>query len=103
MFFPIFSILQVILSSEPGADLGISQGGGVSDFQKENWNFVDLFFRLTKLIFWALPNHHKDPNLAKFTAPQANLWKNMPQRRFYAFWKFSTKNRVFAARAPPLN
>ena len=41
---------------QAGADL-LSRGGG-ADFQKrfENENFVDLFFRSTKLIISALPH-----------------------------------------------
>ena len=74
-----------------GANLGISRGLSKNvDFQKtqktwtlkkrglsrglsKNQNFVYLFFRSTKLIFWALSNHYKDRNLNKFSAPQASF------------------------------
>ena len=39
------------LDPYPGANLGCSRGGG--DFQKIFENFVELFFRSTKLIFRA--------------------------------------------------
>ena len=27
------------------------------------------------MIFWALPNHYKDPISTKISAPHANFWK----------------------------
>ena len=39
-----------------GGSRVFSKGGG-ADFQKNFANFVDLFFRLTELIFRALPKH----------------------------------------------
>ena len=39
---------------DSGADLEFSRGEG-ADFQKKIENFVDFFFRSTKLIFRALP------------------------------------------------
>ena len=53
--------------------------------------FVDLFFRSTKLTFRALfwPN---------FLRRSQNSEK---QAFLGTFWKISTKNRVFTARAPP--
>ena len=85
-----------------GADLGFSRRGGGADFQKIVQNFDDLFFRSTKLIFRALPKHCFARTLAKFSAPQANFWKNSQKSRFWAlFEKFWQKNRVFfGARSP---
>ena len=81
-----------------------SRGGG-ADFRKIFQNFDDLFFffRSTKLIFWALPKHCFAPILAKFSAPQANFWKNSQKSRFWAlFEKVWQKNCVFfGARCPP--
>ena len=66
--------------------------------------FSTFFFRSTKLIFGALPNHYKEPNLTKFSAPQETLKKNRPKKAFLCtFWKMLTKNCVFSARAPPSN
>ena len=65
-------------------------------------NFHDLFFRSTKLIFWGLPKHCFAPILAKFSAPQANFWKNSKKSRFWAlFEKFWQQVRFFfGARSP---
>ena len=43
-----------------------------ADFQKTSKN-LSTFLRSTELIFRALPEHLKDPVLAKFCAPQANF------------------------------
>ena len=87
-----------------GADLGFSRGGGAG-FQKNVKNFDDLFYKSTKLIFWAFRNHYKDPGLAKCSTPQTKFWKNyMPKKTYLgAFSKFWTKNCVFSARALPSN
>ena len=70
--FPeIFLIPNLHMQVRSGADLGFSRGG--ADFQKIFENFVDLFFRSTKLIFRALPKHCFAPILAKFSAPQAKF------------------------------
>ena len=59
-----------------------SRGGG-GFLKKKNEIFLDLFFRSTKLIFWALPNHYQGTILTKFSAPQKLfldqqfLWKYM--------------------------
>ena len=46
-----------------------SEGGVWTDFQKKFWKVcLYLFCRSTKLIFWALPNHYKDPNWTKLSA-----------------------------------
>ena len=82
------------------ADLGISRGGRI--FKKFSKILTIFFFRSTKLIFRALPKHCFAPILAKFSAQQANFWKNSQKSRFWAlFEKFWQKNRVFLARAPP--
>ena len=63
----IISVCPKFLQLYAGGDLGISRGGGGGGFsKKKSENFVDLFFRLTKLIFWALSKHSKDRNLTKF-------------------------------------
>ena len=64
------------------------EGGG---FWKINWNFSRPFFRSTKLIFWALPNHYKSPILTKLTVPQAIFQKTGQPR-----------NRIFSEGGPPL-
>ena len=77
-----------------------SRGGGFSKNFPKFWR--PFFFRSTKLIFRALPKHCFAPTLAKFSAPQANFWKNSQKSRFWAiFEKCWQKNRVFLARAPP--
>ena len=48
-------------------------GGGMGGFSKKIESFVDFLFRLTNLIFRALPKHQKDPVLARFCAPQAKF------------------------------
>ena len=59
-----------------------SRWGG---FSYNFWNFSRPFFRSTKWIFWALPNHYKNPILAKFSARQANFSKNRPKAPFESF------------------
>ena len=67
------SIAEKMVSTNPGADLGFSRGGGGgADFQKKIQKFC-LFFRLTKLIFRALPKYYKEPVLAKISAPLAKF------------------------------
>ena len=46
--------LKVVFTA--GADLGFSRGGG-GGYSKKFENFVDLFFRSTKLKFQALAKH----------------------------------------------
>ena len=57
----------VKITFQPGVDLGLSRVGG-TDFQKK---LGRLYFWSTKMIFWALPNHNKDPILTKLSARQA--------------------------------
>ena len=64
--------LNFCLVAARGGSRVFSRGGG-ADFQKKFENLDDLFFRSTKLIFRALPKHCFAPNLAKFSAPQANF------------------------------
>ena len=78
-----------------------SRGGGFWNNFRKFWRpFV--FFRSTKLIFRALPTHCFAAILAKFSAPQANFWKNSQKSRFWAlfekFWQ--KKSRFFGARSP---
>ena len=74
-----------------------SSGGGGGGFSKGRPNWFS-FFRSTKLIFWALLNHSKDPIFTKFSAPHAKFWKNRPKKAFLGnFWKILTKK---SARAP---
>ena len=54
---------------------------GVEIFKKKFKNYVDLFFRATKLIFRALPKHFKDPVLAKISLSQ-EFSKNRTKRHF---------------------
>ena len=85
-----------------GGSRVFSRGGGV-DFQKFFQNFDDLFFfRLTKLIFRALPKHCFTPILAKFSAPQADFWKNSQKSRFWALFEKFWQNIAFFfdARSP---
>ena len=58
-----------------------SRGGG--GFSKKFPKFWRPFFRSTKLIFRALPNHCFAPILAKFNPPQASFWKNNQISRFW--------------------
>ena len=53
-------------SIDAGVDLGISREGGGEGFSKKSWKFCQLFFRLTTLIFWALPNNYKDLSWPNF-------------------------------------
>ena len=83
----------------------IFSGGREGRFSKKNQKICrpfSFFFKSTKFIFWALPNLYKDPILTKFTAPQANFWKNRPKKAFLGtFWKILTKKlRLFGARSP---
>ena len=84
---------------EPGADLGFSRGR--VEFSKKKFkNFVDLFLRLTKLIFRALPKHCFVP----FWPTRKTLKKKTSKKSVWRlfFCKILTKNRVFfLARAPP--
>ena len=79
--------------------------GGGANFQKKIrkfWRPFFFFFRSTKLIFRALPKQCFAPILAKFSAPQANFWKNSQKSRFGHFLKnFDKKIAFFLARAPP--
>ena len=52
-------------------------------FKKFSKILTTLFFRSTKLIFRALPEHCFAPILAKCSAPQANFWKNSQKSRFW--------------------
>ena len=78
------------------ADLVFSWGGGAV-FQK-NSKIWSTFFRSTKLIFRALPEHYKDLILNKNFAPQVfvqnkkNLiLKKQVKKQFLSiFWKFLT-------------
>ena len=49
-----------------------SRRGWGADFHKFFENFVDIFFRSTKLIFLALTEHYDDPILTKKLEPLAN-------------------------------
>ena len=54
-----------------------------------------FFYRSTKMIFRALLNHYKDPNLTKF------LKKHAKRSVFRHFWKSLTRKvRFFGARSP---
>ena len=88
-----------------------SRGGGLS---KKFENFDDLFFFLGRPNWFfelsqSTPYFELSqstpcfpPILAKFTAPQANFWKNSQKSRFWALLeKIWQKNRVFfGARSP---
>ena len=70
--------------------------GGGADLKKKLENFIDLYFRLTKLIFWAPQNHYKDPILTIFCAAGAVLKtraKSAPFRHFLE--NFGQKKCVF--------
>ena len=61
-------------STDAGADLGYSRGGGGADFQKEIENFDDLFFLVDQIDFFELSQSTVLPLfLAKFSAPQTNF------------------------------
>ena len=54
--------------------------------------FLSTFFRTTKLIFRALPEHYKDPILTFFFAPQANLKQNKSKMQFLGTcWKILSR------------
>ena len=63
-------------------------GGGESGFSKKMKILSTFLFRLTKLIFWGLPNHDK-----------TQIWRNFLRRR-QIFLKKKAKN-IFLARATP--
>ena len=84
-----------------GADLGFSRGGG-RIFKKFSKILTTFFFRSTKLIFRALPKHCFAPILAKFSAPQANFWKNSQKSRFWALFEKFWQKIAFFWRALPL-
>ena len=82
-----------------GADQGFSRGGRI--FKKNFENFVDLFFRSSKLISRALPKHCFVPILAKFSAPQAKVKIGQKKAFLGTFWKIlAEKLRFFGARSP---
>ena len=65
-----------------GADLGFFRGGG-GGFSNNFRKFCrPFFFRLSKVIFRALPNHLKDPVLVKLSAPQKKQDKQRIEGRF---------------------
>ena len=67
-------------------------------------NFVDLFFKLTKLILWALVTHFKEPILIKLSVPQAKLWKKVKKGVFRQFLEnFDLKIAFFWRALPPKN
>ena len=41
---------------------------------------LEHFFRSTKLIFWALPNHYEDPRLINFSPPQVIFFKKQAKK-----------------------
>ena len=58
--------------------------GRIWDFlEGEGRSFKELLFRLTKLIFCALPNNYADPFLTKFFAPQIFLARALPSKLLY--------------------
>ena len=57
------------------ADLEFSRDGG-ADFQTFIENFADLFFRSTKMIFRAHPEHYKDPILTHKNSAERKLLNN---------------------------
>ena len=64
-----------------GKDLEVSRGGV---FFKKIQNFI-------KLIYQALINHYEDPNLTKFSAPEAKILKKdkkgmLPQIYYIVTW-----------------
>ena len=64
---------------------------------------MSTFFRSTKLIFWALPNHYKDPYFWKKARkrPQAKFWKKAKKSVFKHFLEnFDRKIAFFGARSP---
>ena len=66
---------------------------------------MDLSFRSTKMIFWALPNQYKDPILTKFSALQANFWRRKKQAKkgvFRDFFENVDQKIPFFRRALPL-
>ena len=98
-----FSQIGLILGErQSGADLGRIFSREGADFQKNFENFVDLFFRSTKLISRVLSKLCFVPILAKFSAPQAKFSKNRPKKAFLGtFWKNLTKKlRFFGSRFP---
>ena len=88
-----------------GADLGFSRGGGGADFQKIFENFVDLFFRSTKLIFRALPKHCFVPIFGYiFCAAGKILKKQAKNGVFRHFLEIIDQKIAFFRRAlPPQN
>ena len=68
---------------------------------------MSTFFKTTQLIFRALPKNYEDPDLVKFSAPQAKKkakgsLKKQAKKRFLAlFGKFRPKKfRFFGALSP---
>ena len=79
-----------------GADLGWGR------FSKSFENFVDLFFKSTKLIFRALTNHFKDSILTKLSEPQAKIFlKKAKNGVFRHFLKNVDQKIAFFRRALP--
>ena len=84
------------------ADVGFSrEGGGGGGFSKSDENFDD-FFRPTKLIFLAFPNHYKDPHFNQIFRAAVIIRKKTGQKtRFYALLSFFNQQIVLCfARAP---
>ena len=54
-----------------------------ADFQRKFENFVDLYFRSTKLIFWSLPDHYKDPILTNLFLKRRQILKKKRQKCFF--------------------
>ena len=69
-------------------------------FSKKNWKHCRIFFRLSKLTFWAIPNHYKDTIMIKFSA---NFWKNRPKKAFLCTFFENFEHCGISALAPPWN
>ena len=97
----LFSNPRFSMRSRGGSRI-FSRGGGFSKKFPKFWRPF-FFFRSTKLIFRALPKHCFAPILAKFSAPQANFWKNSKKKAVFGHFlkNFDKKNCFFLARAPP--